>query len=50
MKDIAICRLTAADVVRHALVQEIIAAYDRANKKPEPKPFPKHSTFKRVKK
>ena len=50
VKDIAICRLTAADVVRHALVQEIIAAYDRANKKPEPKPFPKHSTFKRVKK
>ncbi len=26
--DIAICRLTAADVVRHALVQKIIAAYD----------------------
>ena len=26
--DIAICRLTASDVVRHALVQKIIAAYD----------------------
>ena len=35
--DIAICRLTSADVVRHALVQEIINAYERASKKPEPK-------------
>ncbi len=26
--DIAICRLTASDVVRHALVQKIIAAYE----------------------
>ena len=33
--DIAICRLSAADVVRHALVQEIINAYEKANKKPE---------------
>lgn len=33
--DIAICRLTSADVVRHALVQEIINAYERASKKPE---------------
>ena len=35
--DIAICRLTASDVVRHALVQAIVAAYDRyeqAGKKP----------------
>ena len=39
VKDIAICRLTAADVVRHALVQEIISAYERAERKPEaPKP------------
>ena len=30
VKDIAICRLTSADVVRHALVQEIISAYERA--------------------
>ena len=37
VKDIAICRLTAADVVRHALVQEIISAYDRAAQKPEEK-------------
>lgn len=35
VKDIAICRLTAADVVRHALVQEIINAYERAEKKTE---------------
>ena len=30
VKDISICRLTAADVVRHALVQEIINAYEKA--------------------
>ena len=35
VKDIAICRLTSADVVRHALVQEIINAYERADKKTE---------------
>lgn len=35
VKDIAICRLTSADVVRHALVQEIISAYERAEKKTE---------------
>lgn len=35
VKDIAICRLTSADVVRHALVQEIINAYERADKKPQ---------------
>ena len=37
IKDIAICRLTAADVVRHALVQEIIGAYERADKRVEEK-------------
>ena len=37
VKDIAICRLTAADVVRHALVQEIISAYERAAQKLEEK-------------
>ena len=36
VKDIAICRLTSADVVRHALVQRIINAYELAEKKPEP--------------
>jgi len=35
VKDIAICRLTSADVVRHALVQEIINAYERSAQKPE---------------
>ncbi len=33
IKDIAICKLTSADVVRHALVQEIINAYEQADKK-----------------
>ena len=37
VNDIAICRLTSADVVRHALVQEIINAYERASKKVEQK-------------
>ena len=41
VKDIAICQLTSADVVRHALVQEIINAYERAAKKNEiKKPTP----------
>ena len=35
VKDIAICRLTSADVVRHALVQEIINAYEKAAHKQE---------------
>ena len=35
VKDIAICRLTSADVVRHALVQEIINAYERADRQKE---------------
>ena len=35
LKDIAICKLTSADVVRHALVQQIINAYEKAEKKPE---------------
>ncbi len=38
VNDIAICRLTSADVVRHALVQEIINAYERAAKPEEKKP------------
>ena len=47
IKDIAICRLTAADVVRHALVQEIINAYERDYQKREKqhefkKPSPDH--------
>lgn len=35
VKDIAVCRLTSADVVRHALVQQIINAYEKAEKKLE---------------
>lgn len=35
VKDIAICKLTSADVVRHALVQEIINAYEKADKRQE---------------
>ena len=38
VKDIAICKLTSADVVRHALVQKIINAYEKASKKVEKKP------------
>ena len=42
VKDIAICRLTAADVVRHALVQEIINAYEKdANKREKQQTFHK---------
>ena len=39
VKDIAICRLSALDVVRHALVQQIINAYEKADKKQEQKKF-----------
>lgn len=44
VKDIAICRLTSADVVRHALVQQIINAYEKDAKhkeerKSEPQKF-----------
>ena len=41
VKDIAICRLTSADVVRHALVQEIINAYEKFDKKREVPKMPK---------
>lgn len=33
VEDISICRLTSADVVRHALVQKIINAYEKAEKR-----------------
>lgn len=37
VEDIAICRLTGADVVRHVLVQRIVEAYDKFEKQhPEP--------------
>ena len=44
--DIAICRLTASDVVRHALVQQIVAAYERFEHK---KPPVSGRTFQRKK-
>ncbi len=49
--DIAICRLSASDVVRHALVQQIVAAYERHEQKEPPvggRTFPS-KTFKRKK-
>ena len=51
VRDIAICHLTSADVVRHALVQEIINAYERAcQKENENKPVTKdHGKFQRKK-
>lgn len=51
VKDIAICKLTSADVVRHALVQEIISAYERAEKKAEQKKAetPKATRYQRKK-
>ena len=39
VEDVAICRLKAEDVVRHIMVQRIIAAYDRYNSE-EKKPAP----------
>ena len=50
VEDIAICRLTASDVVRHALVQRIVAAYDKFEKSRLPessKPCQTHKTFRR---
>ena len=38
VEDIAICRLTAQDVVRHVLVQRIITAYEKAEAKREKAP------------
>ena len=52
--DIAICRFTGADVVRHALVQQIIAAYEKhekaaaaAEKKTAPAPRRENNSYKR---
>jgi phosphate starvation-inducible PhoH-like protein len=41
VEDIAICRLTAQDVVRHVLVQRIIAAYERDESQHEKKSAPR---------
>ncbi len=45
--DIAICRLTGADVVRHALVQQIVAAYDRFEQGRAPQGAKKYENSKR---
>ena len=49
IEDIAICRLTSADVVRHVLVQKIIEAYEKHTAdKPAPKPAGAlHKTYRR---
>ena len=50
MEDSAICRLTGADVVRHQLVQQIVAAYERfeqAHPQPPAAPGKKFSYTKR---
>ncbi len=45
IEDIAICKLTGADVVRHRLVQKIIEAYEEYDKKHPPEK--NKSTYKR---
>jgi phosphate starvation-inducible PhoH-like protein len=45
VEDIAICRLTSQDVVRHVLVQRIINAYEKAEAKREK--MPQAKTYKR---
>ena len=47
--DIAVCRLTSADVVRHVLVQKIIEAYEKKADKPvQSKPAgPVHKTYRK---
>ncbi len=46
VEDIAICRLTAQDVVRHVLVQRIITAYEKAEARREK--APQGRTYKRT--
>ncbi len=41
VEDIGICKLTGADVVRHALVQKIIEAYDKFEKPRPAGPAPR---------
>ena len=47
--DIAICKLTGADVVRHQLVQKIIEAYEVYDKKNPPETVKKAGQYKRKK-
>ena len=54
VEDIQICHLTPADVVRHVLVQRIVAAYDKYEKNRLPderaRTFTKKPDWKREKK
>lgn len=50
VKDIAICQLTSADVVRHSLVQEIIKAYEKAEKKADTSKYSKPAQMKNQRK
>ena len=47
--DIAICKLTGADVVRHELVQKIIEAYEKDEKRRNPPPKLDPSKFRKKK-
>ena len=47
VEDIAICKLTSQDVVRHVLVQRIINAYEKAEVKREKEKIPAAKTYKR---
>jgi phosphate starvation-inducible PhoH-like protein len=47
VKDISIVRLTSADVVRHALVQEIINAYEKASTKQDYKKTEQKTSYQR---
>ena len=47
--DIAICKLTGADVVRHELVQKIIEAYEKDEKRRNPPPKLDPAKFRRKK-
>ena len=49
IEDIAICRLTSADVVRHVLVQRIIEAYEKNSRKQENLPKTIRKTYTRKK-
>ena len=46
--DIAICRLSASDVVRHALVQKIVAAYDSYEQKKAAQKLPPKTYNRKV--
>ena len=49
IEDIAICKLTGSDVVRHRLVQKIIEAYEVYDKKNPPEPAAKSGPYRRKK-